>query len=62
MYQSLDDTPVAVEPSPTYEREPMSDPEDNEVTYIVTIEPSEVDLFLIVSDTNIREKDALSGR
>lgn len=44
------------------EPEPLSDPEDNEVTYIVTIESTQADLFLIVSDTNIREKDALTGR
>lgn len=44
------------------EPEPMSDPEDNEVTYIVTVEPTQKDLFLIVSDANIREKDALTGR
>lgn len=44
------------------ETEPLSEPEENEVTYIVTIESTQNDLFLIVSDTNIREKDALTGR
>lgn len=45
-----------------HEPEPLSDPEDNEVTYIVTIEPSQEEVFLIVSDINIREKNALTGR
>lgn len=40
--------------------EPQSDTEDNETIYLVTSEPSNVELFLIVSDQSIREKDALS--
>lgn len=72
-YQSLDGTPTVTNTDPsasvladmfpaTEEREPVSEPEDNEVTYFVTIEPSQVEMFLIVSDTNIREKDVLSAR
>lgn len=39
-----------------------SDPEDCAATYIVNIEPSGVELFLIVSDVSIKEKDILNGR
>lgn len=39
-----------------------SDPENNEVTYIVCSEPDGEELFLIVSDFSIKEKDSFSGR
>lgn len=39
-----------------------SDPENNEVTYIVCSEPDGEELFLIVSDVSIKEKDSSSGR
>lgn len=39
-----------------------SDPENNEVTYIVCSEPNGEELFLIVSDVSIKEKDIFSGR
>lgn len=39
-----------------------SDPENNEVTYIVCSEPNGEELFLIVSDVSIKEKDSFSGR
>lgn len=38
-----------------------SEPEDGEVMYIVTLQPSLADLFLVVSEANIRERDALTG-
>lgn len=38
----------------------MSDPEENEVQFIVVKSSSREDLFLIVSDTSIKEKDAMS--
>lgn len=40
----------------------LSDAESNENTYIVTIESTGEELFLIVSDTSIREKDYFNGR
>lgn len=39
-----------------------SEPEDNEITYIVTIEPGNAEVFLIVSDVSIKEKDVLTAR
>lgn len=39
-----------------------SDSENNEVTYIVCSEPDGEELFLIVSDVSIKEKDSFSGR
>lgn len=39
-----------------------SDPENNEVTYIVCSEPDGEELFLIVSDVSIKEKDSFSGK
>lgn len=39
-----------------------SDPEDNEATYIVNIEPSGQEIFLVVSDITVKEKDTLTGR
>lgn len=40
----------------------VSDTEDNETIYIVTRENNQMDLFLVVSDQSIREKNALTGR
>lgn len=39
-----------------------SDPEDSATTYIVNIEPDGEELFLIISDVSIKEKDILNGR
>lgn len=39
-----------------------SDPEDNEVQYVVYVEPTNVEMTLVVSDKSIREKDVVSGR
>lgn len=40
----------------------VSDPEDDEISYIVTIESTKSEIFLIISDSNIKEKDFLTGR
>lgn len=40
----------------------VSDPEDNEVQFIVTDEICHEDLILVVSEVNIKEKDAMNGR
>lgn len=40
----------------------VSDPEDDEVTYICVNEETEEEIFLVVSERNIRERDTLSGR
>ena len=40
----------------------VSDPEDNEVQFIVTDDLTRDDLFLVVSEVNIKEKDAMTGR
>lgn len=42
--------------------DPVSDTEDNQTIYIVTVEPNERTLFLVVSDMSIREKDSMTGR
>lgn len=39
----------------------MSDPEDDEVTYICVNEQTEEEIFLVVSERNIRERDTLTG-
>ncbi|XP_063697255.1 serine/threonine-protein kinase 11-interacting protein isoform X2 [Culicoides brevitarsis] len=39
----------------------ISDPEDDEVTYIVVNEQTEEEIFLVISERNIRERDTLSG-
>lgn len=45
------------------EPEPVSDAEENETIYLITIDgPQKNDLILIVSDQSIREKDALTTR
>lgn len=44
------------------EPDPVSDTEDNETIYIVTVESNQMDLLLVVSDQSIREKNALSTR
>lgn len=40
----------------------ISDPEDDEVQYIVSDERTNDDLILVISTTNIKEKDAMNGR
>lgn len=40
----------------------FSDAEENEVTYIVHLEPNNDEIFLVVSDLSIREKDIFTGR
>lgn len=44
------------------EPESISDTEDNETIYLVTIESNQAELFLIVSDQSIREKNTQTGR
>lgn len=44
------------------EPEHVSDTEVNEAIYLVTIEPTDNELFLVVSDQSIREKNTLTGR
>uniref|UniRef100_A0A336MPB6 CSON003607 protein n=1 Tax=Culicoides sonorensis TaxID=179676 RepID=A0A336MPB6_CULSO len=39
----------------------VSDPEDDEVTYICVNEQTEEELFLVISDRHIRERDTLTG-
>lgn len=46
----------------TVDPDPVSDSEDNETIYIVTLEPSQTDLLLVVSDQSIREKNSLTTR
>lgn len=40
----------------------ISEPEENEVQYIVSDEMTKEDLILVVSEINIKEKDAMNGR
>lgn len=40
----------------------VSDPEENEVQFIVNDETTQDDLILVVSEMNIKEKDAMNGR
>lgn len=40
----------------------VSEPEENEVQFIVTDEVTKEDLILVVSEVNIKEKDAMNGR
>lgn len=40
----------------------VSEPEENEVQFIVTDELTKDDLILVVSEVNIKEKDAMNGR
>lgn len=49
-------------PSTSIEVDVPSDPEDSATTYIVNIEPDGEELFLIISDVSIKEKDILNGR
>lgn len=39
-----------------------SDSEENEVPYIVYLEPTDIEMILVVSDTSMREKDVSNGR
>ncbi len=39
-----------------------SDTEENEVHYIVCLEPTNIDMMLVVSDVSMREKDVDNGR
>lgn len=48
--------------APTQKIEEISDGEDNEVTYIVYQEPSNIEIFLVVSDVSIKEKDILTAK
>lgn len=42
--------------------DPVSDTEDNQTIYIVTVDPNNRTLFVVVSDQSIREKDSMTGR
>lgn len=46
----------------TMDPDPVSDSEENESIYIVTVEPNQTDLLLVVSDQSIREKNSLTTR
>lgn len=71
LYKSAEDTTgtsvYASALDETFNPEPeeeivISEPEDYEVSYIVSDETTKEDLFLVLSEMNIREKDAMSGR
>lgn len=40
----------------------ISDSEENEVHYIVCLEPTNTEMILVVSDVSMREKDVINGR
>lgn len=40
----------------------ISDSEENEVHYIVCLEPTDIEMILVVSDVSMREKDVINGR
>lgn len=40
----------------------ISDAEDNEVPYIVYLEPTDNEVILVVSDISMKEKDSFNGR
>lgn len=40
----------------------ISDSEENEVHYIVCLEPTDNEMILVVSDVSMREKDVITGR
>lgn len=62
-HQALGDTdPSGIYPEHSVPDNAISDSEENEVTYIVFVEPTDNAMLLIVSDNSMKEKDALSGR
>lgn len=64
---SVDNSVYASALDETFNAEPeeeivVSEPEDNEVQFIGTDELTNEELFIVVSDMNIKEKDAMNGR
>lgn len=65
MFKStIDDDPLyKLYENSANEPDPVSDTEENETIYLITIDgPHKNELILIVSDLSIREKDALTTR
>lgn len=48
--------------STSNEAESLSDAEENETIYLVTNDINQTELFLIVSDESVREKNSLTGK
>lgn len=55
-------TTADVEAEEEVEEIVVSEPEDNEAQFIVIDETTKEDLFLILTETNIKERDAMTGR
>lgn len=47
---------------PCHSENVISDSEDNEVHYIVYVEPTDIEMILVVSDVSMKEKDVTNGK